>query len=397
MPYLFTNEPLPNVFGDFYTELEGYLDGIVAGVIPDTSITNAKLATDIKVGSLATLTTTHVASVVGAINEVKALADTAIQSDTAVDCVKKAKITLNGGTYTPVVFGSATAATVTSTVTEPFDLTGVGDGGTILLNPDGKGQDTATVNFTAGTSLSGESPSTDISAGVDKKFNISVDGDVAEEVELTLAGLNSGAGIAAAMEAGIRALGGSKASVTVTYNAGASGKYLITSATSGTGSSVVITEAADFSITEELKIGTVAGGIETAGTGDVANAAAATAAEIAAVINTDIAGVEATVSAGKVVITSDTTGASSTLVFGDSTLKTAVGFANALTAYGAEGLGLTDMADADYAVAATLTGASNLAGKCLSINSLTTTGFRVYCETAAATDDVFLIITGTSA
>ena len=43
---------------------------LVAGTIPDGSVTNAKLATDVKVGSIATLTTTEKSSVVGAINEV---------------------------------------------------------------------------------------------------------------------------------------------------------------------------------------------------------------------------------------------------------------------------------------------------------------------------------------
>lgn len=352
MAYDFTNKPWPNIFSDFYSELEGYLDGITVGGVAGGAL---------------------------------------------VDSIKVAKITLNGGTYTPVVFGSATAATVTSTEAETYDLTGVGDGGTIIINPDGAGVDTATVNFAGGNSISGASPSTDISGGVDKKFNISVDGDAAEEVELTLAGLNSGAGIAAAMQDAIRALGGNKALVTVDYNSTTAGKYHIASPTLGTNSAVVITEADSFSVTEELKIGTVAGGVETAGTGDVADATAATAAEIAAVINTDIAGVTADGTSGSLVITSDTTGAGSTLVFGDSTLKTVLGLANALTAYGSEGLGLTDMADTDYVVSAVLTGAADQSARGLSINNIATTGFRVYCETTAATDDVFLTICGLSA
>lgn len=45
----------------------------VSGAADNGSITNAKLATDVKVGSLATLDTTEKASVVGAINEVAAL------------------------------------------------------------------------------------------------------------------------------------------------------------------------------------------------------------------------------------------------------------------------------------------------------------------------------------
>lgn len=52
-----------------------YVDQVAAdfvlGTITDNSLTNAKLGTDIKIGSLADLTTTEQASVVGAINEVK--------------------------------------------------------------------------------------------------------------------------------------------------------------------------------------------------------------------------------------------------------------------------------------------------------------------------------------
>lgn len=48
-----------------------------AATVGDNSVTNAKLAADVKVGSLATLATTEVASVVGAINEVNTNADTA--------------------------------------------------------------------------------------------------------------------------------------------------------------------------------------------------------------------------------------------------------------------------------------------------------------------------------
>lgn len=65
---------------------KGYVDtaiaGVVLGQIPDNSITNVKLATDIKVGSLATLTTTEKASVVGAINETN---QSVTNRDTALD------------------------------------------------------------------------------------------------------------------------------------------------------------------------------------------------------------------------------------------------------------------------------------------------------------------------
>jgi len=50
---------------------------VTVGTVADGAVTNAKLATDVKVGSLATLDTTEKTSVVGAINEVNTNTDTA--------------------------------------------------------------------------------------------------------------------------------------------------------------------------------------------------------------------------------------------------------------------------------------------------------------------------------
>lgn len=60
------------------TEIDTTLAGITAGVMPDNSVTNTKLATDVKVGSLAALTTTDKSSVVAAMIEVRALAVAAV-------------------------------------------------------------------------------------------------------------------------------------------------------------------------------------------------------------------------------------------------------------------------------------------------------------------------------
>lgn len=61
---------------------KGYIDGVAAGfvlgTISDNSLTNAMLGTDIKIGSLAALTTTEKSSAVGAINEVDSNASEAI-------------------------------------------------------------------------------------------------------------------------------------------------------------------------------------------------------------------------------------------------------------------------------------------------------------------------------
>lgn len=58
--------------GRYYTETEvnALLEATVLGQVPDNSLANAKLAIDIKVGSLADLLTTVKTSVVGAVNEI---------------------------------------------------------------------------------------------------------------------------------------------------------------------------------------------------------------------------------------------------------------------------------------------------------------------------------------
>jgi hypothetical protein len=60
-------------------EVDAALVGIQAGQFVDNSVTNAKLATDVKVGSLASLTTTTKASITAAINEVAAAANAAVK------------------------------------------------------------------------------------------------------------------------------------------------------------------------------------------------------------------------------------------------------------------------------------------------------------------------------
>lgn len=66
---------------------------------------------------------------------------------------------------------------------------------------------------------------------------------------------------------------------------------------------------------------------EQAGSGDCENIAAATATEVAAVINADIAGVTATVAGGAVVLTSDLAGSDSSIQITGGTARVALGFA----------------------------------------------------------------------
>lgn len=305
----------------------------------------------------------------------------------------------NGTGMTPISFVGDAAARVTTTVdgSGGIDLSGVGDGGTIILNPDGAGADTATLNAAAATSVSDATPSTDISAEADSKFRIAVNGGDAEEVTLDLTadgGLDSGAKIATEMQTKIQALGGDFAAVTVDYNVSNAGKYTVTSGQVGNGSAVVITPATSGSITEELKIGEAAGGVETAGTGDCADIAAVTLDELCTLINGDIALVTATNDGEHITISSKTKGVGSSIVVGAGTLNVAVGLTNAAEYYGAAGLGISDMASDEYTVMATMLGAAQADVAAFSVDNLAEDGFDLICEDATSTDGVMLWILG---
>jgi len=307
--------------------------------------------------------------------------------------IRGGKVTLNGANPTPIAFKADTVATILGT--DNGATKNLGNGKTLIVNPDGGGDAAVTFAATAATSVSAASPSADISGGTDNKFMISVDGDEAEEVELTVATLNSGAAIASAMETAIHALSGNKAAVTVAFDS----VYTITSGTLGTGSSVVITDAAEANVADDLKLGAVNEGVETAGTGDFVDAAAATPAEVAAAINKKATGWTATAEGNKIRITSPTAGKDSSLVVNaGSTADEILGITG--SAYGAQGLGYdTDMVDANYLALATLNGVAraSLAGKCLSVTGRTAAGFQVECETANATHNVDVLILGAAA
>lgn len=119
---------------------------------------------------------------------------------------------------------------------------------------------------TNGTSTSGAAPSTDISAGSAYKLVASVDGGVPVTVRLTLAGLDTGAKIAAALEAQINAslaVAGQDQRVWAEFT---SSVYVLTSQTKGTTSAVVITSAGSNDVAAALKLGAGNGGTEAAGT-----------------------------------------------------------------------------------------------------------------------------------
>lgn len=115
------------------------------------------------------------------------------------------------------------------------------------------------------TSTSASSPSTDISGGSDTNFKVAVDNNPVVSVTLDLAGNDTGAEIAAEMEAEINealeaaSLG---ARVDVDYT---SSLYVITSRLAGARSKVVVTDGATLNIADNLKIGVANAGVEVAG------------------------------------------------------------------------------------------------------------------------------------
>lgn len=119
---------------------------------------------------------------------------------------------------------------------------------------------------TQGKSTSAASPSLDISAGTDTSIKIAVDG--AAIVTATIAsvvGLNTGLLIAAALETAINnalTTAGQDGRVWVEF---AGGLYIVHSQKIGSTSSVVITAAVANDLSDNLKLGTVALGVEVVG------------------------------------------------------------------------------------------------------------------------------------
>jgi len=176
--------------------------------------------------------------------------------------------------------------------------------------------------------------------------------------------------------------------------------YTIADSVLGTSSTVVVTVPSTKSLTEELKIGTADSGVETAGTGDVANALVATAAELAALLSSDMSGLTATVESGAIRFTSDTAGGGSSLVLGNGTLNAVVGITNADAFYGAQGLGYaSDMANGDYRVLLTPSNVASASLGTIALGSINKAAdeFGVECETAASVIVVDVVIIGDAA
>ena len=314
--------------------------------------------------------------------------------------IRKGKVTLDANGKATVKFQDDGPATLLSTQAGPYNLTGVGNGGTIIVNPDGDGAETVTINFAAGKHEGGTDCSTDMTGEVDTKLKIRANGDPDwHEITCDWTLCNSGAAIATQLQTQIQALGATYGYSAITVGF-ADSKLTFTSAQAGTGSTIEIARADTLDCCDELDIGP--NGTTTPGTGDVINAAAAAAAELVEVINADLVAesIIATAETGKIRLTSKTNGAGSSIVMGDSSLKTVLGLANAAAAYGSQGLGYeTDMEDALFIAVATLDGVAqaSLAGKGLSITNKAVDGFVVECEDNSATDDVDVAIFGQEA
>lgn len=130
----FTSSPIiPTPTSNTQASTKKYVDdvatGVVLGQIPDNSLTNNKLSSDIKIGSLASLNTTDKSSVVFAINEVDSkLHDVESSLDDGIQI------------QTPLSFGSNTI-TKTGAETTPLNTTFTPKHYVNLLGNDGNCED----------------------------------------------------------------------------------------------------------------------------------------------------------------------------------------------------------------------------------------------------------------
>ena len=116
-------------------------------------------------------------------------------------------------------------------------------------------------DLSQGESVSGASPSTDISLLSTNSILVSIDGDDFNEIVLTLGSLTSGAAIAAELESGIQAISdeGPWRFVTVVYT----DVYTITSPTFGGASAVAVDVLAAYEdVAQALKLSPAYGGTE---------------------------------------------------------------------------------------------------------------------------------------
>jgi len=371
-------------------------DGTVSTVVDDTTVAIGDDGIQVKDGGVDTDQLADGAVTADKLDSGVALIEDPLGGPAAGERLFRGQVALAGGNPTSLLFSAPSlAATLLSSEDGPFALT---VGNTFIINPNAVGNQTWTVTGAAGTSTGVAGAKTDMSAEPETKLKVAVDGGAA--VSFTFdwtagGGCNTGAKVAAQMQTVIRVQGGDFAAVTVAYS---TDHYVITSGNKGTTSAVVVTPAADHDCSAELKLGVANGGTEAAGTGDVPILARAMAAQVATIIDALHAQIVAVAEGTKVRISATGTGGSSSLVVGNGTENTELGFTNTQSDYGNVGLGLAkDMANATYTVM--LTPVTNAPGTSdvISAYNKATTGFDIYAETPTAGLLVDVLVVGTPA
>ena len=325
-----------------------------------------------------------------------ALVEAPLSGNAVGEKMIRGQVTISGGNPTTVqIAGASDQATLLGSTTFPQALT---PGNTFIVNPNAVGAQTWTVAGAAGTSTGVAGASTDLSASPLNKLKVAVDGGVATEFTFDWTaggGCNTGAKIATEMQTKIRLAGGDFAAVVVAYS---TDHYVITSGNKGTASKPVVTAGATLDCSGLLMLGVANGGTEAAGTGDVPILARATAAQVAAVIAALHASLAQTVAeTNKIRLKAIGTAGSSSLVVGNGTENTALGFTNTQADYGDVGLGAAHaMADATYTVMLTLVSNNPGASDLVSVYNKAAGSFDIYAETVGAIP-VDVLVIGTPA
>jgi len=230
------------------------------------------------------------------------------------DITSAATKTSAAGTITLLTDSGAPSSGVSSgTIATPIAMV---DGDTLIVDVNAGGNATATFNATAASRTSGATETFALSDG--QTLTVEVDGGSVQTITFNTAEF---ANIAAATALEVAAVINSEI---VGANSGTSaGGVTLTSDRLGTGSGINVTGGTANAVLT-FTTGLVSG------TGDVSNLAAVTAAEIKTVVEADVAGCTVSDAAGLISVTSNTTGASSSiLIDATSTLDTKLGFDNA--------------------------------------------------------------------
>ena len=123
------------------------------------------------------------------------------------------------------------------------------------------------------TSVSGASATENISGLAENTLWVSLNGDTAQEITLTLASCTTGTTTAAQLQTQLRAVDDENegtdfqwVAITATWNATTT-KYTVTNPAYGEGYSIgILFDAAEYHVAQAMKLGPVFGGVETAGT-----------------------------------------------------------------------------------------------------------------------------------